>query len=576
MTRLDYKSLLGPILVWLCVVVAGLIGGLLSDQTLGNLYPGAILMAVPAILSLIFLPFIRRAWAQAIVLLIWTGFGIVATLVAGLLPQAICFLAVPAIGMVFAKERIIEGVILATIGIMGSLVSIAYIGADASPLAAAERSYLSIISVGATLALTVAAMIGGTHRRLRDFSFSDVPDDVAYGGQAQVGQAQAAAFSPSYRVAHDVTEPPLARNIASQAGADLREIVSGALLEFSPDGTLVNANRRAQLLLGPFNTAEGVTVSRLAERTNRPDVMRQAAASARRSRSPTEVRLTMALNDAPQADVDMRFAVANNHRLVLHMTDRTDEMARIEALQRAHIIAEREAQDKTLFFAGVSHELRTPLNAIIGFSDMMRSRLFGPLPGKYAEYADLIHDSGHYMLDLIGDVLDLSKVEAGKYQLTLDTFDMSDVVRSSVKMVRPAADAAEICMDVILGGDDPHLITADRKALRQILLNLLSNAIKFSPKGSRIEVQTADQDGEMVLVVRDQGDGMSQEELERIGQPFAQGASGQNSEARGSGLGLSLVRSLTELHGGTLTIQSAENEGTIARVAVPANPDMNR
>ena len=133
-------------------------------------------------------------------------------------------------------------------------------------------------------------------------------------------------------------------------------------------------------------------------------------------------------------------------------------------------------QDKTHFFAGVSHELRTPLNAIIGFSDMMRSCLFGPLPSKYAEYADLIHESGQHMLDLIGDVLDLSKVEAGRYELNYDTFDAADVIRSSVKMIRPAADAAEVSLDVNLDLDQALLIQADRRAVRQILLNLLSNS----------------------------------------------------------------------------------------------------
>ena len=210
-----------------------------------------------------------------------------------------------------------------------------------------------------------------------------------------------------------------------------------------------------------------------------------------------------------------------------------------------------------------------PLNAIIGFSDMMRSRLFGPLPGKYAEYAELIHDSGHYMLDLIGDVLDLSKVEAGRYTLTLDSFDLADVVRSSVKMIRPASDAGEIVVDVDLPDIDALLVTADRKAVRQILLNLLSNAVKFSPKGSRITVRAAQRDADVFLSVSDQGAGMSGSELARVGEPFAQGAAGLSAETRGSGLGLSLVRQLAELHGGRLEIDSQPGRGTTAQVVLP-------
>ncbi len=202
---------------------------------------------------------------------------------------------------------------------------------------------------------------------------------------------------------------------------------------------------------------------------------------------------------------------------------------------------------------------------------MMRSRLFGPLPGKYAEYADLIHDSGQYMLDLIGDVLDLSKVEAGKYTLVLDTFDVSDVVRSSVKMIRPSADSDEIVVEIDVPDDDALLITADRKAMRQILLNLLSNAVKFSPKGSTVKVSArADEAGQMMLVsVTDEGSGMSVEDIARVGEPFTQGRSGQDADARGSGLGLSLVRSLAELHGGQLDLRSQVGEGTEARVSVP-------
>ena len=232
-------------------------------------------------------------------------------------------------------------------------------------------------------------------------------------------------------------------------------------------------------------------------------------------------------------------------------------------------MASRETDDKTLFFAGVSHELRTPLNAIIGFSDMMRSRLFGPLPSKYAEYADLIHDSGQHMLDLIGDVLDLSKVEAGKYTLQYDSFDAADVIRSSVKMIRPAADVAEVRLDVSVDVNDTLIVEADRKALRQILLNLLSNAIKFSDKGGRVSVKAVSKDGCLVLRVSDEGEGISAEDLITIGTPYTQSASGLSSEERGSGLGLSLVKSLTELHRGEFDIESQLGEGTQVTVSIP-------
>ena len=229
-------------------------------------------------------------------------------------------------------------------------------------------------------------------------------------------------------------------------------------------------------------------------------------------------------------------------------------------------------RSRNLYFAGVSHELRTPLNAIIGFSDMMRSRLFGPLPGKYAEYADLIHDSGQHMLDLIGDVLDLSKIEAGKYQLVYDEFDLSDVIRSSIKMMRPVSDTGSVRLDAEIAIDDDLSLTADRKAVRQILLNLISNAVKFSPKGERVVVGSKKAGDTIHLSVSDNGSGMTPHELERVGQPYEQTRSGQISDERGSGLGLSLVKSLTELHQGRFAIASQEGEGTTVDIYLPVDP----
>ena len=174
------------------------------------------------------------------------------------------------------------------------------------------------------------------------------------------------------------------------------------------------------------------------------------------------------------------------------------------------------------------------------------------------------------MLDLIGDVLDLSKVEAGKYTLVPDTFDMSDVVRSSAKMIQPSADSAEVMLELDLPLDDDLLITADRKATRQILLNLMSNAVKFSPKGGKVKIRAEEQDGGLVLTVTDEGPGMSPEDIARIGQPFNQGQSAKDVEVRGSGLGLSLVKTLAELHNGHLKIDSKLGEGTKAKVFLPS------
>ena len=263
------------------------------------------------------------------------------------------------------------------------------------------------------------------------------------------------------------------------------------------------------------------------------------------------------------------FATRIKDGVVLHAKDVSSQEEGLESLRRTQVIASQKTDDKSLFFAGVSHELRTPLNAIIGFSDMMRSRLFGPLPGKYAEYADLIHDSGQHMLDLIGDVLDMSKVEAGKYELNYNMFDAADVIRSTVKMIRPTADAAEVRLDINIDDGETLLIDADRKAVRQILLNLLSNAIKFSNKGDSVRIEAKAAGDTLNLTVQDHGAGMSDQELADLGTPYKQMESAKMIDERGTGLGITLVKSLTDLHGGRFAVASQKGEGTTIDVFLP-------
>ena len=257
----------------------------------------------------------------------------------------------------------------------------------------------------------------------------------------------------------------------------------------------------------------------------------------------------------------------NETALAIHELD--DSYQEIQRLQRDREKVRKQIDEKALFFAGVSHELRTPLNAIIGFSDMMRSRLFGPLPGKYSEYADMIHDSGQHMLDLIGDVLDLGKLDAGKYELKYDTFRAEDIIRSSLKMIQPSADSAELILEAEITSDDDLLIEADRRALRQILLNLLSNAVKFSPKGSTVTTSAKPMGNVLRLSVSDQGKGISPEMVEKIGQAYLQNADDNMTDIRGTGLGLKLVKSLVDLHGGKMVVDSRLNEGTTIHIDLP-------
>ena len=253
--------------------------------------------------------------------------------------------------------------------------------------------------------------------------------------------------------------------------------------------------------------------------------------------------------------------------LLAVVRDATPERDREAALEQARQDAETLAAGKSRFLANMSHELRTPLNAIMGFSDIMRARMFGPLPDKYSEYGDLIHESGGHLLDLINDVLDMSKIEAERFQLSREDFDAREAVSAAMRLMRVQADGVGVRLRGVIpqGAID---VDADRRAIKQIVLNLVSNALKFTPKGGAVTVTAHGYDGVFELVVADTGVGISSEDLDRLGRPYEQ-AGDPAQRQMGSGLGLSLVRSFAELHGGEMLIESTVGEGTSVTVRLP-------
>lgn len=241
--------------------------------------------------------------------------------------------------------------------------------------------------------------------------------------------------------------------------------------------------------------------------------------------------------------------------------------AELEAA-RAH--AESASRAKSDFLATMSHELRTPLNAIIGFSDVQRQELFGPLgDDRYREYAKDIHASGSHLLDLIGSILDISKAEAGKLRVAPVMLDPAAVLDSTLPLIRGTAEAKRLCLTVDVP-ETPLMCHADPRALKQILLNLLSNAVKFTAEEGAVTVRLrAQPEGIVEFQVYDTGIGIAQEELPRLMRPFEQATNGY-SQNGGTGLGLPLVDALVRLHEGTLHIESALGEGTKVTVQLPA------
>jgi two-component system cell cycle sensor histidine kinase PleC len=216
----------------------------------------------------------------------------------------------------------------------------------------------------------------------------------------------------------------------------------------------------------------------------------------------------------------------------------------------------------------MSHELRTPLNAIIGFSDLIKSNPGGGTRPKILEYATDINDSGWYLLELINDLLDLAKIEAGKYRLDPEPVDVGEVIDEVVRNVSLKIDQAGIRFTAPAQDNPPGLVT-DRRALKQVLLNLLTNALKFTPAGGQVSlcVEVADQG--LRFTIADTGIGMSPDLLSRLGQPFEQADEEYTSATEGTGLGLALTKSLVELQSGRMDVTSTLGVGTTVSITLP-------
>ena len=249
---------------------------------------------------------------------------------------------------------------------------------------------------------------------------------------------------------------------------------------------------------------------------------------------------------------------------------RTQVRRRTAELAQARDEAEMANRTKTEFLATMSHELRTPLNAVLGFSEVMRDELLGPLgQPHYKEYARDIYNSGSHLLSVINDILDVAKAEAGRLELFEEDVDLSAIARSCVQLVQGRAEESEVAIETSMPSEFP-LLSADPKRLKQILLNLLSNAVKFTPPGGRVKLYAKMRsDRGIDLVVRDTGIGIAEKDLARAFQPFGQIDSHLSRKYEGTGLGLPLSRNLTELHGGELLIESKPNEGTEVTIAFP-------
>jgi two-component system cell cycle sensor histidine kinase PleC len=443
-------------------------------------------------------------------------------------------------------------------------------------------------------ALRSAALYGGFDVSFRVPSLTGGrPVWIDARGEA-FGQSPDGGYARIIGVALDVTEERLAQARAQSAETRLRDAIesfSEAFALWDRQGRLLmhNRNYASFFRLADDVLASGAqreVVEREASRAIRQDIrpagdlrgVREAELADGRWVQISERRTAEGGTVVTAADITavkaqeqarrlneeaLRKAVANLERSQGELS----ELARKYEAEKVR--AEAASQAKSEFLANMSHELRTPLNAINGFSEIMVAEMFGPLgDGRYRDYAQDILNSGQHLLALINDILDMSKIEAGKMTLRFELVSVEEIAEEAVRLVRTRAEKAGL----ELGLELPELpdIEADYRALKQILLNLLSNAVKFTPRGGQVTVRAARAgEGAVRISVQDTGIGIAPDDLERLARPFEQIESQHSKTQQGTGLGLALSKALLEMHGGALELESAPGQGTTASFRLP-------
>ncbi len=266
----------------------------------------------------------------------------------------------------------------------------------------------------------------------------------------------------------------------------------------------------------------------------------------------------------------------NEDNEVQHFEGIIEDITRRKEAENALRIAKENAdlanRAKSEFLANMSHELRTPLNAVIGFSEIIKDEMFGPVGrSEYVEYSKDIHESGNHLLELINDILDVSKIESGKKELNESIFDLSRVANAALRLVKPRADSGKL---TLINDMPPNLpnIMGEELAIKQSILNLLSNAVKFTPEGGTVRINAyLGADGRLQIIVSDTGIGIKPDDITKVMVPFVQVGSAMSRRYAGTGLGLTLVKSLIELHGGEFKLESVFGKGTDAMFWLPAH-----
>ncbi len=361
---------------------------------------------------------------------------------------------------------------------------------------------------------------------------------------------------------------------AAEGAAMYRFLADNAMdliTRHSGDGCIRYASPATLALLGrvPEEIA-GQTMMSLTHPDNVP-AMQSALMEASYFGRDGSAEIRLRRRDGSYVWAEFRCRPAQDGDIVAVTRDISERKMQELALVEARDAALGASRAKSSFLANMSHELRTPLNAIIGFSEMMTREMFGPIGPRYQEYSRLIHESGAHLLDLINSVLDMSKIEAGKFELNEELFDLEETAQSAVRFLKIPAERAGVAVKLSIA-PNARLMFADRRAVKQILVNLLSNGVKYTPPGGTVQVtarSSIEAGRGMEIVVSDSGTGISKSDLERLGRPFEQVENAETRGKEGTGLGLALVKAMAQMHGGEAVLESALGEGTTVTVRLP-------
>src|SRR5580700_2221236 len=486
----------------------------------------------------------------------------------------------------------LTGLVTAVAALTGGITSFAAIWLVVVPLEASLSASRRVVAIASTFALAAAGMLvlaseldllpasePSGHAALATFG---VVSAALYAVGLALGAEALARTSFWLLYAEEDRYRLLARNMTDVIARHGRD---GGVLFMSPAGGALFGSRIADLHgHGLFDrvhvadrpaylTALGDTAALAASRSAEFRV-RHDGVDANGHPAIEFIWIEMRCRPLEQAGADA--GEVDRREVVAVLRDVTGRKQQHQALEDARAEAERANAAKSRFLATMSHELRTPLNAIIGFSEMLKRAAALMLDAqRRKEYAGLINDSGNHLLSVVNGILDMSKIETDNFEITPEPFNPGQVIGSCCDILALRARDAGVALERLVPGDLPEIV-ADKRALNQIMFNLLSNAIRFTDRGGKVLVSARAEAGNITFVVEDNGVGISDEDLARVGEPYFQAGASYDRRHGGTGLGLSIVKGLVRLHGGEFSIRSRIGDGTRITIGLPLDCERSR